>query len=95
MAMVFYFHDKQSLQAVLERMARRSNGGVCESYNYCQHCEEPKCIIRKSNFPCADAFLASGLAYVRTTLYEPAQKGSHITFVKYQKMEEQDGNTDF
>lgn len=94
MSMVFYYHDIPSLQAVLEKIARRSNGGVCESYSYCQNCEEPKCFIRKSATPCADAFLKTGLCYVRTKAQDPLSE-SHTKFVKYKKLEEQNGNTDF
>lgn len=61
----FYYHDKDSLQSVLEQIALDTNDGVCESYNYCQFCTEPRCIIRKSKTPCADAFIASGVNYVR------------------------------
>lgn len=88
MSMTFYYHDLPSLQTVLEEIAQRSNSGACETYNYCQYCEEPKCIIRKSHTPCADAFLKAGLCYVRTKTQDPLCD-THTRFVKYQKLEEQ------
>ena len=61
----FYYHDKPSLQAILERLAIAANGAVCQSYNYCKYCAEPQTILRISNTPCADAYLRS----CATTVY--------------------------
>lgn len=49
--------DKNVLQEILEREACRKNGGMCESYNYCKFCKEPKIIDRISDTPCADAYI--------------------------------------
>lgn len=70
----FYYHDKKSLQAVLEELAQQSNGAACQSYNYCKYCEEPQNILRKCTTPCADAFLRSGATYV----YCPENKSSGV-----------------
>lgn len=50
--------DKYELQTILEAMATKSpSHGMCEEYNYCTYCAEPKSFIRKSNTPCADAYI--------------------------------------
>ena len=49
--------NKNELQYVLEKDACKKNGGMCESYNYCKFCAEPKRIFRKSDTPCADAYI--------------------------------------
>ena len=91
---IFFYRSLASLQAILERIARKSNGGTCETYNYCKYCKEPNCFNRKSETPCADAFLKSGIPYVFATCNwgsdgskERARKyvlyGANLVNVKY------------
>ena len=63
----FYYHDKESLQAVLEGIAMKTNHAACQSYNYCKYCAEPQKFLRQSETPCADAFLRSGATCVYCT----------------------------
>ncbi|MDO4282362.1 MAG: hypothetical protein Q4D02_01885 [Clostridia bacterium] len=49
--------NKEKIQYKLEKEAVKRNGGMCESYEYCKFCEEPKSFNRKSRTPCADALL--------------------------------------
>ncbi len=49
--------NKVKLQDLLEKQAIKRNRGMCESYNYCQFCKEPKEINRISDTPCADAYI--------------------------------------
>ena len=49
--------DKNVLQEILERKKKKKNGGMCESYNYCKFCKEPKIIDRIGDTPCADAYI--------------------------------------
>ena len=47
---------KKQVQRLLEISARKRNGGICESYEYCKFCAEPTKIYRNSDTPCADAY---------------------------------------
>lgn len=49
--------NKEKIQKVLEKEACKRNGGMCESYEYCRFCTEPKEMYRNSITPCADALL--------------------------------------
>lgn len=49
--------NKEKIQLLLEAEACKKNGGMCESYEYCKFCEQPKKINRTSNTPCADAYM--------------------------------------
>lgn len=49
--------DIENLQLILEKDACKKNGGMCESYNYCKFCKEPRKIFKSSNTPCADAYI--------------------------------------
>lgn len=49
--------NKEKIQDKLEKYACKRNGGMCESYEYCKFCKEPKEMYRKSMTPCADALL--------------------------------------
>lgn len=82
----FFYHDRASLQSLLEYLARNSNTGVCESYNYCEFCEQPREFCRRSETPCADAFLKGRLSYVKTV--NSYGKKSHQKFVTYKKKED-------
>ena len=85
----FYYHDMESLQSVLEQIALKTNGGICESYNYCPYCKEPQCIVRTSSTPCAEAFLACGVDHVYSTYKDYGPALSHRKIIKYKKLEEQ------
>jgi hypothetical protein len=79
-----FYKDINSTQDVLEQIALKTNGGACEYYNYCKHCKEPKCFVRQSDTPCADAFLKSGTIYVHCIKYDAAErKESYRKFVLY------------
>ena len=79
----FFYRDIKSLQALLERIACKTNGGCCESYNYCKFCREPKCFVRKSDTPCAEAFLLCGENFVYCTQYADDLSDSYKKFVLY------------
>lgn len=49
--------NKNVIQELLEKDACKKNGGICESYEYCRFCKEPKKLYRTSNTPCADAYI--------------------------------------
>lgn len=97
---VFFYQDIEQLQQVLETVALKSNRGVCETYNYCDFCKEPTCIVRKSKTPCADAFLACGANYVYVAKDKDADAVSEgyrrfvlygINFVKVQLRNRESG----
>lgn len=80
----FYYHDKNSLQDILESIAMKANGAQCQSYNYCKYCAEPKNILRKSTTPCADAYLRSGATHVYCPANVPVGEISRYSiFVNY------------
>ena len=50
---------KETLQKALEQSALQSGTrGMCEAYDYCKFCKEPTSFIRRSDTPCADAYVS-------------------------------------
>ena len=62
----FFYENIEELQQILENVAICSNGGQCGTYNYCMYCKEPHKIVRRSDFPCAEAFKNGRLKIVHT-----------------------------
>lgn len=45
------------MQKILEKQAVDINTGICESYNICKYCNDKKKIFKKSDTPCAEAYI--------------------------------------
>lgn len=72
--------DKEKIQNLLEKQACKRNGGICESYSYCKFCKEPESFSRKSNTPCADAYI--DMSHVTSLLKNYRENKETVEIVK-------------